>query len=219
MQTPIYAEYSGSSFEPAPIGSHVAICYGMIELGTQPSVYKGQPKQQKKVRLMFELCNELKEIQTDNGVIQKPLIVFREFGKSMHEKAGLRLFLENWRGKKFTEAETKKFDITVLLGKSCVLTIQHDDTSGTTFANISSAAPLMKGMNEPTLYNKITCLSFEAFDWEVYNGLSEKTKDKIALSPEYGRLQSDMAAQNRNVSTALPQAPQSQQPIEDDLPF
>lgn len=214
MNTPIYAENTGSNFEIAPAGSHVATCYGMIDLGTQKTTFNGETKNQRKVRLMFELSNELRTFEKDGESSEKPLIIFREFGLSMHENAALRKFLENWRGKSFSEDEAKKFDITKLLGKSCILTVQHTNDNGKTYANISGASPLMKGMSDPVRYNSITCLSFVDFDFDVYNSLSEKTKDKIALSPEYQTLQARLGMASNQT-----QQPQQPQQAEDDLPF
>lgn len=224
MNTPIYAESTGNYVEreAVPSGMHVARCYSMIDIGTQETQWEGQTKKQRKVRLTFELPVELRVFNEEKG--QQPMVISREFVLSMHEKASLRQFLENWRGKKFTEDEAKRFDVTALLGKECLLNVTHTDKNGKTYANIASANPLTKGMVAPDQINETVVLSFHSFNFEVFNTLPKFLQDKIALSPEYGQLQSELAASARQRDVAgihgnQPQQPQQPQQAEDDLPF
>jgi hypothetical protein len=39
-----YVEDKGGSFESTPVGSHLARCYRIVDLGTQKSEYQGQVK-------------------------------------------------------------------------------------------------------------------------------------------------------------------------------
>ena len=39
-------------------GSHPAICYQVIDLGTQKSTYQGETKELKKLRISFEICDQ-----------------------------------------------------------------------------------------------------------------------------------------------------------------
>ena len=81
----------GGNFEPAPAGTHVAICYRVIDLGTQESVYNGEKKSARKVLISWELPNEEKA----DG---KPFVISATYTWSMHEKSTLRKTLEAWRG-------------------------------------------------------------------------------------------------------------------------
>ena len=213
---PIYAENNGGgmNYEPVPSGLYPARCYSMIEIGTVTSQWEGETKSAKKVRLTFELPTETKVFREENG--EQPYSISREFTLSMHEKAGLRKFLEGWRGKAFTEEEAKRFDITVLIGKEAMINVVHTVKDGKTYANISTASPMMKGMSCPPQVNPTTVLSFDNFDFDVYNTLPEFLQNKIAATPEYGVIQAKLAAASRG--QAQPQ--QTQQPQEeDDLPF
>ena len=137
----IIAESTGSSnYEPIEAGTYAARCYSMVYLGTLDEKFQGQEKTQKKVRLTFELPTELKVFKEENG--EQPCVLSKEFTLSMHEKSGLRKFLQNWRGKAFTDEEAKKFDITVLLGKPCMLSVIHktSEKSGKTYAEIASVS-------------------------------------------------------------------------------
>jgi hypothetical protein len=44
---------------------------------------------------------------------------------SLNEQANLRSILEGWRGKAFSEEELAGFDIAALLGKPCLVDIEH----------------------------------------------------------------------------------------------
>jgi hypothetical protein len=39
-------------------GSHMAICYGFVDLGTQDYSYQGEPKKARMCRIMWELHGE-----------------------------------------------------------------------------------------------------------------------------------------------------------------
>jgi len=74
--------------------------------------------------------------------------VQKRYTASLHEKAVLRGDLEAWRGRAFTEAELRRFDLETVLGANAVLSIIHKQGSkGGTFANVASVAPIMRGMN------------------------------------------------------------------------
>ena len=107
-------------FKIAPVGSHLARLYRIIDLGTQTTEYMGQTKMLRKVKFFWELHGD--DLKTDDG---KPLIQTRNYTLSLGDKASLRKDLESWRGKSFTEDELRGFDITNLLDKWCMVTIQH----------------------------------------------------------------------------------------------
>ena len=45
-------------FKLVPDGSHLAICYGIVDLGTQGYVYMNEKKSAKQLRLLWELHGE-----------------------------------------------------------------------------------------------------------------------------------------------------------------
>ena len=138
----IIAKSSGSNYpkQVTPAGSHVARCYGMIEVGTEESEYKGEKKVGYKVIVDFELPLETAIFR--EGEAEKPFVISKEYNLSFHEKATLRKDLEAWRGAPFTEAEAESFDITRLVGKPCMLNITHKKSAdGTkTYANITGSS-------------------------------------------------------------------------------
>jgi hypothetical protein len=175
----------GSNYEPVEAGTYAARCYSMVYMGTLDESFQGQEKTLKKVRLTFELPTELKVFKEEKG--EQPSVISKDFTLSMHEKAGLRKFLQNWRGKAFTEDEAKKFDITVLLGKPCMLSVIHKtrEKNGKTYAEIGGVSTLMKGMAMPKQVNPN--FEFSVLDWdtEKFEMLPQFLKDKVMKSHEY----------------------------------
>lgn len=181
----IYAESSPTTtYTPAPEGTHCARCVNMIDLGTQKNTFDPSKPDRRMVRLSFELADELRE----DG---KPHLVSQKFALSMHEKSSLRKQLQSWRGKPFTDEEARKFNISVLLGKPCLLNVIHAaKEGGKVYANIASISPLVKGMNAPDQLTPSLefSLSAEDFDQLVYESLPDFLKEEIAASPEYQKL-------------------------------
>lgn len=201
----------GSNYEPVEAGTYAARCYSMVYLGTLDEKFQGQEKTQKKVRLTFELPTELKVFKEEKG--EQPCVLSKDFTLSMHEKSGLRKFLQNWRGKAFTEDEAKKFDITVLLGKPCMLSVIHKTSAanGKTYAEIAGVSTLMKGMSIPEQINPT--FEFSVLDWdtEKFEMLPQFLKDKVMKSHEYMAMSGQAMQEKINAETLAAN--------NDDLPF
>ena len=180
----INATNEGTNYEPIPAGNYVARCYQMIQIGTVNENIMGEIKTMNKVRISWELPTELKVFKEEKG--EQPCSISKEFTLSLHEKANLRKFLAGWRGKDFTEEQAKSFDITVLVGKECMLNIIHRTSKqGKTFAEISSISTLPKGLKCPPQINPSFILSYDNFDEEKFNSLPDFIKDKMKTSIEY----------------------------------
>jgi hypothetical protein len=199
----------GGNFEPVPAGTFAARCFEMIQIGTIKEVIQGKEKMLNKVRVSWELPTEAKVFK--EGDPAKPQVISKEFTLSMNEKATLRKFLAAWRGKDFTEDESKAFDITVLLGKSCLLSIIHKtSSSGSTYADIASVSMVPNGMTVPDQINDTSVLSYDNWDWDKFNSLPDFIKNKITSSVEYRTINAPETAHLDNGSN---------QDIPDDLPF
>ena len=206
----INATNEGGNFELAPAGSFSARCYSMVHIGTIKEVFKGEEKMFNKVRISWELPTEQKEFKPGEGL--KPISISKEFNLSMNEKSNLRKFLEGWRGKGFTEEESKSFDITKLLGKTCMLSIIHKTSGkGNKYADINSASSLPKGLVCPDQINPNFEFSFTPFDDKKFSSLPEFLKKKIVESVEYKKLFSPEHTESQETSLV----PNSG----DDLPF
>lgn len=171
---------NSQDFAPPPAGTHAAICYRVIDLGTQKGEYMGQPKIARKIMLSWELPDE----KMEDG---KPFTVHKRYTLSSNEKATLRKHLEAWRGKAFEEADFGPggFDIQNILGKPCMLTLLHEEKQGKTYANIAAVGKLTKGITIAPQSNPGIYLSLDDFHAEIFATLPEGIRKVIASSPEY----------------------------------
>ena len=171
-------------FEIAPAGNHVAFCIGCVDLGIQPG--RGQyPAPRHEVYLKFELCNERITYTRDGQQVEGLITIGRTFTASMNEKANLRKFIEGLCGKNFpTDAAAEAFDLKHLVGRQFLLNVTHFDRGGKIYANVSSAAPLPKGMpatekqHNPSQYFDLTDPSESVFD-ALPKWLKEKISSRI----------------------------------------
>lgn len=207
------SESNGGNYTPVPSGTHVARCYQMIELGTITEPYLGEMKTSKKVRIGWELPLETKEFKQGEG--EKPFVISKDFTLSMHEKATLRKFLEAWRGKTFTEAEAKSFDITKLIGVPCMVSVIHEEKEGKNHAKVTGVTSIPKGMTCPEQVNETFILSYDAFDLEKFNTLPKFIKEKMEKSVEFKKI-SDVLHSNEYTKKVLTE---SDNKSFDDLPF
>jgi len=187
-QIQINATNTGGEKILTPSGNFIARCYSMIHIGTIEEDYMGEKKHLNKVRITWELPNELKVFKEENG--EQPFSISKEFTLSLHEKATLRKFLESWRGKGFTDDESKKFDIARLVGVPCMLNIIHKvSKNGNTYADIASVSAMPKGITAPEQINKSVIFTITQPDWDVFDKFPDFLKTKIKSSQEYNIIQ------------------------------
>ena len=169
--------------EIVPSGTHIAICYSMIHIGTVEWEWQGETKHSDKIRLSFELPNEMR----DFGGEEKPMAISKEYTLSLHEKSNLRRDLEGWRGKSFTKEELNRFDVTNLLGKSCNVSIIHKNSkSGNEFAQIGSISGISKGTKCPEQINESFIFNYEDnFNAEWLEQQPDWIQDQIKNTDEY----------------------------------
>lgn len=197
--------------ELIPSGNYIARCYQMLEIGTVQEIIMGQPKTLKKVRIGWELPEETRVFSPDKG--EQPFVISQEFTLSMNEKSNLRKMLASWRGKDFTDDEAKAFDVSKLIGATCMLNVIHKPSKDGTrmYENIGSVSPLPKAVKCPAQINKTIRLEYDSFNQEVFEALPDFIKDKMKGSLEYASLKNPS---HKNI----PNAEDVTEPI-DDLPF
>lgn len=179
-----------ANFQQVKPGMYVARCVSMIELGTIEEEYKGVKKKQRKVIIRWELPTEKTVFNPERG--EEPFSVAKTYTISMHPDSNLRKDLESWRGVGFTEEQAEAFDITALLGVPCMLNIIQKPSKsnpGRHYTTISSINKVIKGMEVPAQINPTKMLSFNNFNWELFESLSDYTKDKIKSSEEFQAMQ------------------------------
>lgn len=127
----IIAKKPDSSFDPCPEGLHQAVCVDVIDHGLQATPWGDKHKVE--IRWQAELVNA----RTDRRFELR-----KRYTNSLHEKANLRKDLETWRGRKFTDAELKGFDLEKLLGVNCQLQVIHNlSEDGTIYDNVQAIVP------------------------------------------------------------------------------
>lgn len=183
------AKNEGGDFTPAPAGNHVAIAYGVVDLGTQHSdafTYEGKlvpttDKQQ--ILIMWELPHELVEITNpDSSKDMKPAVISNFYNNSLNKKANLRIHLEAWRSRAFTEEELFGFNVGNVLGKPCMLNVIHKANGK---AKITSVAAMPKGADVPVQFNESILFDLSNFDREKFEKLSDGIQNLIKKSVEW----------------------------------
>lgn len=131
----IYVGDSSREYERPEEGLHRAVCCDVVDLGIQQTAFG--PKRQVELRWALE----------DEDSTGKRFVVRQRYTASLNEKAKLCQHLELWRGRKFTAAERKNFDLEVLIGVNCQLqVIHHISDDGRTFANVQAVIGAAKGI-------------------------------------------------------------------------
>lgn len=179
-----WKDSGGTDFEQPPIGTHVARCIKLIDIGTQQGEYQGKATYRRQVIIGWELPNELMSEGEHAG---KPFTVSRFYTASLGEKANLRADLKNWRGRDFTDEELGGFEAKNILGKPCMLSVTLNDKGK---ARVTGVMALPKGTPVPDQFNESLFFSLEHADFkpEVFEALSEGYKKMIRVSPEYMEL-------------------------------
>ena len=212
----LFVSDSGGSFERCPAGVHLARCYRIIDIGTQKITYMGESKFSHQVMFSWEVHGE-----DDNGSPIKmndgrPYSILKTYTLSWSEKANLRLDLQSWRGKSFTQEELRRFDLKNVLGAWCQLNVM-DQTSGNgkTYSNVKGITPVpsfIKQKGLPEGVNKLELFNIAEPDLDMFATFSDNLKGKIESTPEWQK-----KSLKSSSNTPMPQA--MDDPELDDIPF
>src|SRR4051812_42171786 len=85
-------------------GNYVARCYKIIEIGSVQDSFNPE-----KFKKLVHINWELPTLLLKGG---RPLAVGKLFTLSTNKKSTLCAFIENWRGKPFTDSEAEKFNVS-----------------------------------------------------------------------------------------------------------
>ena len=206
----ILTDNGGTTFEQPPIGSHIARCIRLIDIGTQKGEYQGLPTFKRQLILAWELPGEL---MTAGDFAGKPFTVSKFYTASLHEKSGLRKDLAAWRTRDFTDEELKGFDPKVLIGKPCMVSIGLTEKGK---AKVNAVMALPKGMTVPNQVNPALHFSLDDFNEATFNALSDGYKKLISASPEYHQIQNPHPVEEQRKPVA---AGSGFDDMDDDIPF
>lgn len=176
------SDKGGKDFKPVPAGTHRAVCTMVVDMGVQPSS-KFAPRQ--KVYIRFELPDELTEwTDKDGNKHTGPMVIGKQYTASLSEKANLRRDLEGWRGRLFTEAELKAFDLKNILGAAAMIGVTHNNSGGKTYANLATIMGLPKGMEKPAASGELITYDLDQHDEGVFQKLpgwlQEAIKERVS---------------------------------------
>lgn len=157
--------------EQAPEGTHTAILYQIIDMGTQKREFNGDVKYIPTVRFTWELCEE-------KMLDGRPFAVSREYTAKIHEKAEICKMVKSWKG----IIPDGKYNFFSLLGEACNISIVHNEKG---YPAITAIAPLKKSEKAPARHNQTQKLWLREFNQQVFDSLPDFLKEKIRLSPEY----------------------------------
>ena len=215
----IMATGSNKEFKPTPEGNHMAVCFRVIDLGTQRWEYQGEPQIGRKVLIAWELHGEDEEgnpLTMDDG---RPLSASSTYTLSLGKKAILRAHLEAWRGKAFTEAEMAGFDVSQLLGQPCMVSIKHTSKNGKTYANVAAVSrfPAALKAHKPTAVNQLQLFDISEPDEAILDSLPDWIKEKVNESVERSAPKRPAGVQKREAAAAITGT--GFDDMDDDVPF
>lgn len=196
---------NSGTFEQPPIGTHLARCIRLIDIGTHKNEYQGQVNFKRQVIVGWELPNEL---MASGDYAGKPFTCSKFYTASLNEKSALRADLKNWRTRDFAEDELRRFDLRTILGKVCMVSLTHTDKGK---AKVTGVMAAPRGMEAPAQVNETLYFSLEhdLFDKAVFDSLSDGYKRMIEVSPEYKQLTMPAPVQQQDDAPAF----------DDDIPF
>ena len=221
---PIASSSGGKEHAPIPAGTALAVCYGVIDVGTPPQVAGGFPSR-RKVLLQFELPHVRGEFTVDGVTKDCPRVISESYTLSTDKKSNLRKQLAAWRGKDFTEDEAKSFDVAKVCGAMALLSIVHKPSrdGSKVYANIAAIMKPMAGTERVKPENPAIIYDIpKEGPITIPDTLPEWIANRIKASDEYtDRLNPARAAARKEDANPTGQAfpTDGDAPDDDSIPF
>lgn len=191
---------NSKDFEACPVGYSLGVCTRVIDKGTHWFADKYNPsegKYQRKISIAFESQHLMKE----GEFAGEPFLIYGNFNYSMFQgKAFLCNFIEDWRGKRFSDQdEANDFDLSKLIGQKAFMNIVRSDDGK--FTNIQTIGPVPDGMTAPEIKGKTILIDQDNLDSKEVEKLSEKMRTTVTTSKE----QTEGNFQNAGTTAAQPE--------------
>ena len=185
----------GMDFPECPTGLHPAVCYKLVDIGTQPNEKYPEKRQ---IILGFEIPGEMVEYTKDGETNEVPQTVSKFLTLSMHEKSNLRKIVQSWTGRVLSDADAAEYDLSRMLGQAAYINVIHKPNGK---ATIETVMALPNGLEVPEQINDTVYYSIDehGLDWPAC--LSEKMIAWISKSSEIRALKGDAAV---DAATKLP---------------
>lgn len=177
----VKARKGGDDYEIMPQDTHIAVCYGVIDLGTQRAEFKGKEKIQHKAIVLFETPNCTTEYEDE----EMPMVISKEYTLSTSDRSNLYKDLMGWRGRALTQEEMEEFDMSVLIGKGCQLQVVHQVSkkTGNTYAKINAIIKPPTGVEIPRSVRQP--IDYELTEGYIPEDIPEWIQEKIKASLEW----------------------------------
>ena len=176
------------TFELCPEGNHTATLFKIINFGTLETEWKGKKKEQKKIRLYWEIPEEKYTYEDKDGKeIQTHHTISSEYTLSFSDQAKLRPIVTGMMGS-MNEEELWDFDIEQLLGRACLLNVVHEkgkNDPSKVYSVVGATSPLIKGLTAPEPLMAQSVIDVNTASEEEIESLSGNLKDKMKSSKEY----------------------------------
>lgn len=183
-----------------PAGTHIAICFRITDIGTQPDTGFGEKR---KLVINWELPHE--RVQYDGK--DMPMALSRIYALTLGKRSNLRKDLIAWRGRDFTAAELEGFELKNILGKACQVTVTLNEDGR---AGVTGVVGMPKGMAAPAIVNPLVEYSIDDGQNATYKAL-----------PDWLRKMCDKCLEWTGASSEVPHE-EEPQPADDgdpDVPF
>ena len=166
--------------EPVPAGVFPARCYKIMHLGTIMNNNFG--KLQDTVRIEWELPTEMKVFDEAKG--EQPQSISKDYSAYFNQKSNLYKDLTSWLG---DLSKVEEFNTNQILGKDCMVNIQHRTSgAGNVYAYVSAVTPMPNGLDCPPPVNPQFVWDYEDhFDLGILENIHEYFRDLIKSSIEY----------------------------------
>jgi hypothetical protein len=172
----MWKESGSTEYEQLSAGTYNAVCYRVIDIGTQEGSYEGKATSRRQCIIQWEVDEPMED--------KRRFQISAFVTASLSEKAKLRQWLASWRGRDFTETELRGFDPRNIVSQPCMLSVKHNDKEK---AVVAGVAKLPKGMQPMKPENEAFYFSLEPdeFDPSLLDKISQGLQKFILQSPEY----------------------------------
>lgn len=208
----LIATQTGESYPPVEAGTHHAVCYSVVDLGTQWSEQFHQSSH--KVAITWEFPELRIDVERDGEKLNLPRALTKIYTLSLSEKANLYNDLVAWRGKPFTQEELDGFNVLKVVTANCLLQVIHTQKDKKTYANIASVMHLMKDMRKKEPENIIVQYCIQDHGLSIPQTVPDWLVKIIHKSEEWKALTNDIPEPDPSI-TEEPEGPATG----DDIPF
>jgi hypothetical protein len=200
-----FTKQEDGEFVLAPEGTSTAVLWCLAYLGKHESTYQGETRLRELVGLAWELAEP-----AEDG---RHLSVTEVLTASLNERAKFFARVLALTGKR---EPPEGFDLERLLGRGAVVTVAHEIRDGKTWANVTQAGPLPRGMAAPPPSVALTYYDVDAPTPEALERLPSRFR-KLLERADLSRL--PPSPPKAPSAAPAPKPAPAAVPFDDDIPW